>query len=866
VGDGAGNPGYATLRPTSDVSGYKGIAVAGGSFPAYDDLSDSSDSTYMNATAGYPNSWYAAGMADLAVVVDGTAKRVRALRCRARIGRQSADAGHWQKASLTVRTTTPTVSPSSPRDVCQTASVGPLAFTGAWRTADPFGNAWTQASVNACQMETYGYANQVGSTSATSFLRFYEWYLDVDIRERPAITGTPSVTGAGTTRPQVDFVYAPNPDGDVQARAQVKVFTAAQYGATGFSADTSASFWDSGALATASTSVKVARDLQNGTTYKMYCRAAQLLNGAVWWTAWVPSGAFTVSLGPPANPTLTVTADDAGQRAVLQVGAAQSMLLADDADFEGGLSNWGTFGNCAGAQSATFAASGTKSMRLTATAAADMTAAITGNLGPIVAGRQYTFYAQSRAGTIARSFRVEVDWKDAAGTTIGATAQGSTLANSTSNFLATSFLTQNAPAGARTCIFRVRVLAPAAAEQHYFDKMGWWPGPSQVWTSGGQQLVCTVLLETMDAAASSLNLLPNQIATCGMHLESTAGFTDRVSSGGVVVDDSTAAQGEGGIRWTTGLAGSFLDIGFPVGVVDEVYAFPVVPAKQYTFSIWLKAGVSFSSKLFLNFCDQAGAEISNANAAMTVTTGYVKYQVSGTAPAGAMWAKAGVENTANVVGAFVYLSNAKLREGTSDPDGWVPGQLEDRAWRVYPGWQDRNLNSDEYQEDFVYDYLLPRGRPRLYRVRVVNSVTGTAVGSAAYAYGAAEITNAGGWWVVDPFHPWLSLRVTTPQLSLDTAESVQAFQLLGRDRPVVLSDEVYGEDGQVTFTTKTRDEWLRLRALTREQHALLLRSPFSDEQWWVRFVERGREFTEGPDVDTPVRQFTCKYYEVEAPA
>jgi hypothetical protein len=874
MGDGAGGAGYVTLLPTADVSGARNIT---GTTPLTNQINDNSDSTFVRmgtAGQGYPNIWFATVMGDLAVTVDGTSKKINRLRCRARIGRQSADAGHWQKASLTVRTTTPSISPSGPRDVCQTASVGPLAFTGAWRPADPFGKPWTQSTVNGVQMEAYGYVNQVGSSALTAFLVFYEWYLDVDIRERPTITGTPTITGASTTRPQVDFVYAANPDGDPMARGQVKVFTAAQYGAGGFSADTSASYWDSGELPTASTSFKVGRDLANGITYKAYCRAAQLINGAVWWTTWVPSSAFTVSLGPPADPTLTVTADEANQRAVLTVAANQNVLSAQDSDFEdaaGGTGTWTVLVNCAAVRSTTKSVSpGAASMRLTATATADMSATLASPVSPVVAGRTYTFYAQFAAGTTTRTCRVEVDWLDAAGTIIGSTVNGSGVTDSAANFNATSTLTAAAPAGARTVKVRVRVLVPAAAEIHYVDHVGMWPGSAATWTSGGQQSVSTVLLETLDAAASSLNLLQNQVATCGATEHSAAGFYGRAASDGVVFDDSTGQDtGEGSIRWTSGISFSNLDLGInqnALTLFDPSYAFPVVPGKSYTFTLSLKASASFSSKLFLMWHGPTGTALSSSNVSMTITTGFVRYTVTATAPAGAMWAGGSVENTASVSGVQVWASRAMLRENGTATDAWVPGQLVEAEWRTYPGWADKTLGGDEAQEETVYDYTLPRGRSRQYRVRVINSVTGTAVASTSYAYGAAEVSNAGGWYLVDPYHPWLSLRILTPDLTLDTSENAQVYQLQGRDRAVVLADSVFGDDGTVTFTSLTRDEGLRLLALSREQHALLLRSPFADEQWWVRFTERAREFEGGTDATVPVRQWRIRYYEVDQPA
>jgi hypothetical protein len=366
-----------------------------------------------------------------------------------------------------------------------------------------------------------------------------------------------------------------------------------------------------------------------------------------------------------------------------------------------------------------------------------------------------------------------------------------------------------------------------------------------------------------DPLSGTLNWLPAQIASTGAVTKTAAGFTDRVASGSTQFDGSTGfGTVEGCVLWVTGAAGSFLDIGFPLATFDDTYAFPVAPGKQFTIGFWLKADASFSSKLFLNFCNAAGTDVGNVSTTMTVTTTFVRYSVTGTAPATAVWARAGLENTANVQGRSVWLSLGQLTDAAT-VGTWVPGQGDGRQWTTLRVANLLDLLVNPDQEHTVYDYELPRGMPRFYRARAIKDVAGQPVGSANYVYGVGQIQNDGQWWIIDPYHPWQNAALAPTELAQTVEESAQAHLPLGRDRPVVLADQLYGEDGTVSYWTKTAEDLLRMRNLLRCQHTMLLRSPFDDEQWYVRFTERARSY-ETP-YPTVLRAHQLKYYEVEAP-
>jgi len=151
------------------------------------------------------------------------------------------------------------------------------------------------------------------------------------------ITG-PADPDTTTSRPTVSWTYT-DPEGDIQERYRVKIFSAAQYNAPGFlpwgstsatgvSTPASASTWDSGEVLSAATSAVVGVDLTNGVTYRAYVAVADAGSGGRYNVS--PDYAtaslqtyqqFTMALTPPPNPTLIAAPDTANARVVLTITA-----------------------------------------------------------------------------------------------------------------------------------------------------------------------------------------------------------------------------------------------------------------------------------------------------------------------------------------------------------------------------------------------------------------------------------------------------------------------------------------------------------------------------------------------------------------
>jgi hypothetical protein len=160
----------------------------------------------------------------------------------------------------------------------------------------------------------------LGESGGSYSYRVHELYLDVDYALLPVCavtypTGAPAITD--TTAPTFTWTHTPGSGGGPQSRYEVKVFTAAQYGAGGFDEDTSTPFWTSGEVLGAATS-KQSGPLDNSTTYRVYVRTAQTINGAAHWSAWDFEG-FSIAVATADVAQVIAIADDTNARIVVEV-------------------------------------------------------------------------------------------------------------------------------------------------------------------------------------------------------------------------------------------------------------------------------------------------------------------------------------------------------------------------------------------------------------------------------------------------------------------------------------------------------------------------------------------------------------------
>lgn len=175
--------------------------------------------------------------------------------------------------------------------IAQNTAVNTITeFTSNWFTSTPTGGEWLQAAIDGVRLRMQ---DAGGPTTAD----VYESFIDVDVRTQPTVVVN-SVT-ASSHKPQVFWTYT-DPDGlSGQSAFQVKIFTAAQYGAGGFNPDTSTYYDGTGETTNASSGWQGTRLLPNGT-YRAYVKTAKLFRGSVQWYSNWAFYTFTVADTPPA--------------------------------------------------------------------------------------------------------------------------------------------------------------------------------------------------------------------------------------------------------------------------------------------------------------------------------------------------------------------------------------------------------------------------------------------------------------------------------------------------------------------------------------------------------------------------------------
>lgn len=209
---------------------------------------------------------------------------------------------------------------------------------GAYEQSTWDGLEWTKARIDSVRVK--GESAGGGSTAA----RLYEYYVEVDIRTKPTISGVgPTGANPGTTRtPTATWTFT-DPDGQQgQYGYRVKVFSEAQYLAGGFDPETSAATWDSGDTISASQNRQVGAPLADGA-YRMYVKASKDFRGGHWFSDWSYSSfsisdtpAVPTSVTPASGATVTTSKPTLGATVVasaLSTPARVEWQVASDAAF-----------------------------------------------------------------------------------------------------------------------------------------------------------------------------------------------------------------------------------------------------------------------------------------------------------------------------------------------------------------------------------------------------------------------------------------------------------------------------------------------------------------------------------------------------
>lgn len=154
---------------------------------------------------------------------------------------------------------------------------------------------WTDAQIDGMSVDL----GMRGTNNGTVY-RIFEVYLDVTYVAQPVLTGVTGPTGTITSnKPTVAWTDgALDSDGGARTNFEMKIFSAAQYGAGGFDPSVSTPTYTSGLQSGAATLWPVTVPLPNAT-YRAYVRIAQTVNGAPFYSAW---GFSTFTVNSPTPP------------------------------------------------------------------------------------------------------------------------------------------------------------------------------------------------------------------------------------------------------------------------------------------------------------------------------------------------------------------------------------------------------------------------------------------------------------------------------------------------------------------------------------------------------------------------------------
>lgn len=289
------------LRPSATTSNTGTLT---GGATAHAVLSDSSDASFVTYTLTQLSLM---DLTDLTLPAGAVIKQVQTK------ARYKGNSGSGTMTT-TVTTGTPTVKSVA---MFGTASVTSIV-TGQGISASD----WTDAEVDAATISARNLSNSTGTFNV------YEVYFEVTYVVQPVVVvSLPTGTVTNTNKPTVSWADTLDSAGGAQSQYEVKIYSAAQYGAGGFSADTSTPTAASGILDGTATTWPDDVILPNAT-YRAYVRVAQTVNGTATWSAWA-FGGFIINVALPAVPTLALTAEATSGRVKVDLTANAGTATTD---------------------------------------------------------------------------------------------------------------------------------------------------------------------------------------------------------------------------------------------------------------------------------------------------------------------------------------------------------------------------------------------------------------------------------------------------------------------------------------------------------------------------------------------------------
>lgn len=338
-------------------------------------------------------------------------------------------------------------------------------------TRDPLGRKWDVERLNKLMVQMFSYS---GVSEAIHVSRCYA---RVTYRVRPNVTVTGPVGNLATASPTVSWTYNQT-DGDVQAKAEYKVFRSSDVSQVSFNPDKSTPVF-SGSVRGDKTSFVFPFTLESGS-YSTYVRVISGVGAKSLWS----SKAFSVEAPHPGVPSITVTGNSSDSKAVLTIQDTSNLLSAVQADAEVSddkdeytITN-GTFGR----NSDQVYGTGTASYSMTSSGTSSMY--IESDYFRIAPSMPVTIRAQSLANTTGRTNVLTLNFYDES---FASTGSAVTVSATDTSADWSEILTNGTTAS--TAVYaklKYQITSPGAAnEVHYVDHLGVMYGTDSPWTPGG---------------------------------------------------------------------------------------------------------------------------------------------------------------------------------------------------------------------------------------------------------------------------------------------------------------------------------------------------------------------------------------------
>lgn len=705
---------------------------------------------------------------------------------------------------------------------------GEYAFPA--QSRNPDGNAWTQADIDALQIDAYGWSTWIGDDAF-----FYAMYIDVIYNEAPTATGTLPNGNTPTSRPTFAGTYA-DPDSDVMERCRFKVVDVNKI--TGSFDPNTFTNWDadSGELFTPYLSWQCNVDLKDGVTYRAYIWVADKDSNGRYNTVTItaPYAYCTIAQEPPAVPTVLMLEDsslsDFTTAVLLTVTDRQSILPnIDDGSFEGSIGSWTADSGCTLSRSSTNAEFGTFKMVVTPTTNGVDCKAKTGATTGVVPGQVYSARAAFRGTVNQRQCQPQIWWYTAADAFISATSGVARTAGNGS--YSESFVRGVAPPTAHHARLAVVVSSPSVGDLHYVDG-------------------CTLV-------PFEINIFFNPEFAFDVNNDGVADYWNKVDNGTLPATYSLDFVNVGfgvnsqKVQWSgnTGHGN--------VGIMQSNY---LVSGGDYNGDVYLysESGCTFyvsvqGGTTYGPFTAAPGAwtQYHWIQSPFAGSTGPKQISVYATDTAGdfsinymSCYLGSAAFNTFTG-NRFTYvrpglLSSARTQIQRSDDDGQTWADIERPILYVsgVPQFFDiANYDSDSVSQLFsFYDFEAPRGKWVTYRVRAVANSDVGFIASAWSKWERIFLPILDNWvlqtldaQVICPLRiEWETFEEDEP---IDTAE----FDPIDSDETIVLHGRIRGNrmSGRAMFFD---DETFQLYNGVRRRRATLLLQDSNGRSWYVRFV------------------------------